>query len=165
MGLAMFVLTALASPFVFGWAKPVPVNPRNMRNPERGMLLVSVAGPLANMLLAFVCAGGAALMWRYAQTAGMTEGSAAHFLLRMFVVGTLSNFALAWINLVPIPPLDGSHIVESFLPRRLAWQYSRLGRWGFVILIVLLATGLLGAILGPLIEWSSELAFSFYRLF
>lgn len=104
-------------------------------------------------------------MWRYAQTAGMTEGSAAHFLLRMFVVGTLSNFALAWINLVPIPPLDGSHIVESFLPRRLAWQYSRLGRWGFVILIVLLATGLLGAILGPLIEWSSELAFSFYRLF
>ena len=83
----------------------------------------------------------------------------------MFVVGTLSNFAQAWINLVPIPPLDGSHIVESFLPRRLAWQYSRLGRWGFVILIVLLATGLLGAILGPLIEWSSELAFSFYRLF
>ena len=79
MGLAMFVLTALASPFVFGWAKPVPVNPRNMRNPERGMLLVSVAGPLANMLLAFVCAGGAALMWRYAQTCLLyTSNTALH---------------------------------------------------------------------------------------
>ena len=145
MGLAMFVLTALASPFVFGWAKPVPVNPRNMRNPERGMLLVSVAGPLANMLLAFVCAGGAALMWRYAQTAGMTEGSAAHFLLRMFVVGTLSNFALAWINLVPIPPLDGSHIVESFLPRRFNEPRGRLGRCAKALLtfIVIDATWLL----------------------
>ena len=104
-------------------------------------------------------------MWHYAQANGMAEGSGVHFLLRMFVVGTLSNFALAWINLMPIPPLDGSHIVEAFLPRRLAWQYSRLGRWGFIILIVLLATGMLGAILGPLVEWSSELAFSFYRLF
>ena len=165
MGLAMFVLTALASPFVFGWAKPVPVNSRNMRDPALGMLLVSAAGPLANMLLAFVCAGGAAFMWHYAQANGMAEGSGVHFLLRMFVVGTLSNFALAWINLMPIHPLDGSHIVEAFLPRRLAWQYSRLGRWGFIILIVLLATGMLGAILGPLVEWSSELAFSFYRLF
>ena len=94
LGLVMFVLTALASPFVFGWAKPVPVNPRNMRNPERGMLLVSVAGPLANILVAFVCAGGAALMWHHAQVSGIAEGSTAHFLLRMFVVGTLSNFAL-----------------------------------------------------------------------
>lgn len=107
------------------------------------MLLVSVAGPLANILVAFVCAGGAALMWHHAQVSGIAEGSTAHFLLRMFVVGTLSNFALAWINLVPIPPLDGSHIVEAFLPRRWAWQYSRLGRWGFIILIVLLATGVL----------------------
>ena len=165
MGLLMFVITALFSPFVFGWAKPVPVNPRNMRNPERGMLLVSLAGPLTNMLLAFICAGGAVFMWNFAQTHIVAEGSALHFLLRMFIVGTVSNFALAWMNLLPVPPLDGSHLVEAVLPRRLAWQYVRFGRWGMPVLIVLLASGLLGSVLGPLITWSSDLSLAFFNLF
>ena len=115
-----------------------------LKKPQSVMDLSSV---VTGMLLAFVCAGGAALMWRYAQTAGMTEGSAAHFLLRMFVVGTLSNFALAWINLVPIPPLDGSRILAAVLPDRI---YYKIMQYEQIIMIALFALIFFGFLNGPL---------------
>ena len=158
MGLVMFAVTALFTPIVFGWAKPVPVNARNMRNPRRDMMLVSVAGPLTNMLQAVVFAVGLGLVVKFAPADATLSGGLWAFLFRMFRVGIIANFGLAWINLLPIPPLDGSHIVEGLLPPRLGWSYSRLGRYGFLLLLVLLMTGVVGAVLLPLIQISVNVA-------
>lgn len=159
MGLLMFVVTALFTPVVFGWAKPVPVNERNMKNPRRDMMLVSAAGPLTNMLLALFFAVCLGLTVKFAPAAA-TSGGVWAFLFSMFRVGLIANFGLAWINLLPIPPLDGSHIVEGLLPPRLGWSYSRLGRYGFLLLLVLLMTGLVGAVLLPLIQVSVNVTLS-----
>lgn len=158
MGLGLFVLTAVASPVVFGWAKPVPVNSRNMRNPRRDMMLVALAGPLTNMLLALAFAAALRLLFALTPPETLLTSRVADFFNQMFQVGIVANFALAWINLLPIPPLDGSHIVEGLLPPRLGWQYSRLGRYGFLILLVLLLTGVVGRILWPLIQMSVRFA-------
>lgn len=164
MGMAMFVMTALFTPIVFGWAKPVPVNSRNMKNPRRDMMLVSVAGPLSNMILALLFALGLGLLLAFAPASATLPGGAGTFLFNMFRVGIIANFGLAWINLLPIPPLDGSHIVEGLLPPRLGWQYARLGRYGFLILLVLLMTGVVGRILWPLIQISVNMALSLVGL-
>lgn len=177
MGLGMFVLTALLpGGLIFGWAKPVPVNARNMRKPRRDMMLVSAAGSVTNMLLACAFAVALRLMFSLTPPNVLISSTMAQFFTRMFEVGIVANFALAWINLLPIPPLDGSHIVEGLLPPRLAWKYSQLGRYGFMILLVLLFTGVVGMILMPLINFSvngvisltglNDPAFhSFFRLF
>ena len=154
MGLGMFVLTALFSPVVFGWAKPVPVNARNMKNPRRDMMLVALAGPLSNMLLALLFALGLLGLLLLLQAETLPLNGISLFFVQMCRVGVIANFALAWINLLPIPPLDGSHIVEGLLPPRLAWSYMRLGRYGFLILLVLLLTGLAGRVLWPLLVFS-----------
>lgn len=160
MGLGMFVLTAVASPVIFGWAKPVPVNARNFKNPRFDMMLVSVAGPISNMLLALLCAFGFALMAKFVNPETLLNSREAVFFFNMLQVGIIANFALAWLNLLPLPPLDGSHIVEGFLPPKLAWQYSKLERYGMVILLVLLVTGIAGAIITPLIRFSANMAIS-----
>lgn len=157
-GLAMFAVTALFTPIVFGWARPVPVNVRNMRNPRRDMMLVSVAGPLTNMLLALFFAVGLGLTITFAPDDTSLDGGIWAFVFRMCRVGMIANFGLAWINLLPIPPLDGSHIVEGLLPPRLGWNYSRLGRYGFLLLLVLLMTGVAGQVLLPLIQMSVNAA-------
>lgn len=160
MGLGMFVLTALTSPVIFGWAKPVPVNARNFKNPRVDMMLVSVAGPVSNMLLALLCAFGFALMAKFIDPETLLKSREAGFFFNMLQVGIIANFALAWLNLLPLPPLDGSHIVEGFLPPKLAWQYSKLSRYGMIILLLLLVTGVAGAIITPLIRFSANAALS-----
>lgn len=160
MGLAMFAVTALFTPVVFGWARPVPVNVRNMRNPRWDMMLVSVAGPLTNMLLALLFAVGLGLTITFAPDDASLDGGIWAFVFRMCRVGMIANFGLAWINLLPIPPLDGSHLVEGLLPPRLGWSYSRLGRYGFVLLLALLMTGAAGRVLLPLIQMSVNAALS-----
>ena len=122
------------------------------------MMLVSVAGPLTNMLLAVLFAVGLGLVVKFAPADATLSGGLWAFLFRMFRVGIIANFGLAWINLLPIPPLDGSHIVEGLLPPRLGWSYSRLGRYGFLLLLVLLMTGVVGAVLLPLIQISVNVA-------
>lgn len=164
MGLLMFVFTALFTPIVFGWAKPVPVNARNLKNPRQDMMLVSAAGPLTNMILALLFALGLGLVVLLAPAEATLTGGVWAFLFRMFRVGMIANFGLAWINLLPIPPLDGSHIVEGLLPPRLGWQYARLGRYGFLILLVLLMSGAAGMILLPLIQISVNGALSLVQL-
>lgn len=154
-GLAVFALTSLSGAFVFGWAKPVPIDPRLFHNPKRDMMLVALAGPMTNFILAL--AFGLALwatvlflpfdQWRTSQ--------AYIFALSSMQAGVVINFGLGWLNLLPIPPLDGSKILAYFLPGELAWRYLAIERWGFVILILLLATGLLGMVLGPLVSASS----------
>ncbi len=128
--------------FIFGWAKPVPVNPRNLHNPVRDMAIVAVAGPVANLLMAT----GWALCARLGVVINQEVISLP--LIYMGVAGISINLVLALINLLPIPPLDGSRIMSALLPGPWAWRYNQLERFGFVILLILLATNMLGAILG-----------------
>lgn len=153
MGMGVFVFTALFTPFVFGWAKPVPVNPRHFRNYRRGMLLVSAAGPLTNMLLALTFAACLRVLL-LAPAEFIMNTAPGEFLLQMFQVGIAANFTLAWINLLPIPPLDGGHILETLLPGQIALQFQRLERYGFLLLVLLIASGALSAVLMPLVRGS-----------
>lgn len=160
MGLAVFGLTSLTGSFVFGWAKPVPVDPRNFKKPRRDMMLVALAGPSTNFLLAiaFAIALLAALYflpYSHYKTHGWYT-----FTISSLQAGVIINFGLGWLNLVPIPPLDGSKVLAFFLPQQTASHYMRLGRYGFLILLLLLATGLLGDILGPLVRWSALAVFA-----
>ena len=153
LGTAMFVFTAMYSPIVFGWAQPVPVNPRYFRDYRKGMLLVSAAGPLTNMVLAMAFAVCLRLLL-FAPAEFLVGTSTGKFLLEMFQTGIAANFALAWINLLPLPPLDGGRILETLLPGQIALQFQRVERYGFLILVLLLASGVLSTLLMTLVRRS-----------
>lgn len=132
--------------FLFGWAKPVPVDFGRLHHPKRDMLWVAAAGPAANLAMLL----GWALLYKY----GMSNpesiyGPASQ---AMGQAGILINASLMLLNLLPLPPLDGGRIVVSLLPHRLAWRFAQIERFGFIILLVLLFTGLLNAILLPLMR-------------
>ena len=137
------ILLITGTGFIFGWAKPVPVDPRNFKNPLGDMAIVALAGPVSNLLMAFA--------WALVARLGVTIGAGAEAislpLIYTGVAGISINLVLALINLLPIPPLDGSRILTGILPSYWAWQYNRLERFGFIILLLLLYTNLLGAIL------------------
>ena len=154
MGMGMFAFTALFTPFVFGWAKPVPVNVRYFRNPRKDMLLVSASGPLTNITLALLFGLALKLLLTFAPHDFLLGSSVGKYLLEMFQIGIIANFSLAYVNLIPLPPLDGGHILEGLLPRQLANAFGGVRRYGFLILVVLLASGMLSSILTPLIRWS-----------
>lgn len=150
-GLLVFVLTSLSGSFVFGWAKPVPVDPRYFHKPARDMMLVALAGPLTNFLLAILFA---LLLWSIVHQfppQAWQHSNTYLFFLKTLHVGIFINVGLGWLNLIPIPPLDGSKILAYVLPGRIALPYLRLERWGFVLLLLLLFTGILGKVLGPLV--------------
>lgn len=129
-----------------GWAKPVPVDPRYFRNPRAGMALVSLAGPGANFILAAIFAAGFHLI--SSSTVSDPEGMAVKVLVPLLLIcqaGVMVNLILGVFNLLPVPPLDGSGIVQYFLPQRLAYQYERFGRYG---IFVILGLFILGDILG-----------------
>ncbi len=130
---------------LFGWAKPVPVNFGRLRKPKADMLWVAAAGPFMNLVMA--------LAWGvvYTLAFGSAPGSYGYALTLMAVAGMQINGVLMLLNLLPIPPLDGGRIAVSLLPNRYAWQFARLEPYGFPILLILLFTGILGAILGPLL--------------
>ncbi len=129
--------------FIFGWAKPVPVDPRNFKNPRRDMAIVALAGPVSNMLMAV----GWALTARLGVMIGASTEAISLPLIYSGIAGISINLVLAMLNLLPIPPLDGSRILTGVLPNYWAWQYNRLERYGFIILLVLLYTKILGLIL------------------
>jgi Zn-dependent protease len=137
------LLLVTGTGFIFGWAKPVPVDPRNFKKPLQDMAIVALAGPVSNLLMAL----GWALIARLGVTIGAGTEAISLPLIYMGVAGISINLVLALINLLPIPPLDGSRILAGMLPGYWAWQYNRLERYGFIILLVLLYTNLLGAIL------------------
>ena len=155
MGLLAFVLTSLSGAFVFGWAKPVPVNPRYFRNPAKDMMLVALAGPLTNFLLATLFG---LLLWAVIQIFPPQQwlhSTSYVFALKTIQTGVIINFGLGWLNLIPIPPLDGSKVVAYFLPPSASYRYLSIERYGFVILLLLLFTGALGLVLGPLVSGSA----------
>jgi Zn-dependent protease len=143
------------SGFIFGWAKPVPVDARNFKNPRQAMMVVALAGPVSNLLMAVFWA----LLVRLGVTFHEYEFVSAP-LIYMGSAGIHINLILALLNLLPIPPLDGSRVLSGLLPHYLAWQFNRLERFGFIILLVLLATNLLNSILAYPLYNLSQLFFS-----
>ncbi len=126
----------------FGWAKPVQINPRNFKNPSRDDILVSLAGPAANFLTAFLAL---AALLAYSRMGGdMTRG--VYVVFQMIIE---FNIGFGIFNLIPLPPLDGSHVLMQLLPRDLAYKLAGLERYSFLILIVLLMTPVLSMILIP----------------
>lgn len=130
------------APFLFGWAKPVPVDWRNLRNPKRDMALVALMGPLSNFIMA--------LIWAFLLKYIFTTTDPNAWML-MAKTGIMINAVLMVLNLLPLPPLDGSRVVSSLLNPRAAYQYNKLERYGFVILLLLLLTNTLSTILLPLL--------------
>jgi len=127
--------------FIFGWAKPVPVDTRNFKNPRKDMAVVALAGPISNLLMALAWA----ILARIAVLIGIEFISTP--IIYMGVAGISINLVLALINLLPIPPLDGSRVLTGILPNYWAWRYNQLERYGFIILLILLYTRVLNAVL------------------
>lgn len=142
------LLMLLTTSFIFGWAKPVPVDPRNMKNPRLHMALTALAGPLSNILQAVFWAAFAKLGFMLAQSEFSTLSMP---LISMGYAGIMINIVLGVLNLIPLPPLDGGNIVVNLLPKRAAYQYSLIEPYGFLILILLLVSGLLVKIMAPFV--------------
>ncbi len=123
------------------WAKPVPVNPANFQHARRDDILVSVIGPVSNLIVALACTVGYILLSKLVPLDTMSEGAvrgAAFFLSDMMLIGISLNIYLAVFNMIPVPPLDGSHVVASMLPPALGDQYRKVGILGIVLVIALM---------------------------
>jgi len=157
----LFVVSKLTmgAGFLFGWAKPVPVIFSNLRHPKQDMLWVAFAGPGANLFMACCCG----LILKMAMIMPITELTKP--MLLMGIAGVEINIILMVLNLLPLPPLDGGRIVESLLPDSLAEQFSRIEPYGLMILLVLLFSGVLGAIVLPMIDFIKLIMVSFFELY
>ena len=136
------VLLLSSSGFIFGWAKPVPINFNALRNGKNGMIWVALAGPVANIVMA-VC-------WLFVMIIAINMNIAV--LIEMGRIGILVNCVLAVFNLLPIPPLDGSRVISALLPNRLAYQYNQLEQYGLYILLGLMLLGGFNYLVRPWVE-------------
>jgi Zn-dependent protease len=141
------LLSFISAGSVFiAWAKPVPVNPANFRSFHRDDILVSVAGPVSNLLLAFCCTIIYVFLAHLAEPLKMIEGSFQReitiFIIRMFAAGITLNISLAVFNLIPVPPLDGSHVLSSMLPAEAGERFRQIGFFGIFIIIILMRVDL-----------------------
>jgi Zn-dependent protease len=144
--------------FLFGWAKPVPVNFNNLRHPKRDMLWVAAAGPGSNLLQAALWATLAMLL------ASLSANSVATYWFSVAEAGILVNVVFAILNLFPILPLDGGRILASVLPNKLSYAYQGTERFGMIILIALIVTGILGKLLSPLVYGTVLAIYSIFGL-
>jgi Zn-dependent protease len=151
-------LIVIGSPFIFGYAKPVPVNFRKLRNPKSDMVWVALAGPVTNILLAIA---STALLW-LAMHLPDSAAWVAQPLALMCQASILINVVLCIFNLIPLPPLDGGRVAVGLLPAAAAYQLSRIEPYGFIIIVLLLVSGFFQNTIGPLImgsaQWLIELA-------
>jgi Zn-dependent protease len=145
-------LTVMLGGILFGWAKPVPVNFANLRNPKKDMLWVAAAGPASNFVMA--------IFWALVIKFSPAAQAFAVPMEMMGRAGVSINIVLMVLNLLPLPPLDGGRIAVSLLPNHLAQPFAQLERYGFIILVALLFTGVLAMILGPFIEFAYRVIFS-----
>lgn len=157
----LFSLFATGRIFI-AWAKPVPVNPLNFRHHRRDDILVSVVGPLSNLVVALFCAicaivfvNGSAYFSNHLSPAAM---DGLNFFVKMFYGGVYLNIILAVFNLIPVPPLDGSHVVASLLPDRVGDQYRQIGFFGIFLVILLMRNASFSSFFGSIV---STIAFPF----
>lgn len=137
----------------FGWAKPVMINPNNFRQPKRDDILVSLAGPAMNLVLGFI----AFYIILFIRSHSIEVSSITYGIIQMIFIYNV-NFAI--FNMLPIPPLDGSHILRNLLPPDLAYRYQSIERYSILIMIVFIATPVLGAVLMPLFQ----LVYGIYKI-
>ncbi len=140
------LLLLMKSGFLFGWAKPVPVSTRYFRHPRRDMAIVALAGPAANL--------GMALFWGLLLKLALAMGGEglAQGLMYMSAAGIAINLVLMVLNLLPLPPLDGSRVLNGFLPESAARTVDRFEQYGLFLVVILLATGVLSRIMYPLLQ-------------
>lgn len=146
LGMLLMSMLTVGQPFAFGWAKPIPVNTRNLSHPRRDMAIVAVAGPLANLLMA--------LFWVLMIPVFLTvipDANVADGFVTMAQIGLVFNLVLLVLNLLPLPPLDGGRVLAGLVPRNVADVLDKIEPYGFPILIVLLLMGVLDQIIGPII--------------
>ncbi len=131
---------------IFGWAKPVPINPRNLNNPKRDMMWIGISGPAANFGIAIFLAVVFRLLVREVSLGGI-----------ILFYGVAINLLLAVFNLIPIPPLDGSRILSGLLPERYSYRMSQIEPFGFIILIILLMGGVLSLVFSVILRLAALL--------
>ena len=150
------MLLALAHAPIFGWAKPVPVNYQRLRNPRRDMVLVALAGPGMNLLLAVI---GSLILAATVSTAGGVASPTALFIAQNSINFVLINIFLAIFNLIPLPPFDGGHVVQGLLPPRAAVSFGKISRYSLFVLVLLLlvlpaispSANIVGRIVSPIV--------------
>lgn len=145
--------------FIFGWAKPVPIGVRNLRNPRRDMIFVAAAGPVSNVLMAI----GWAVLARLVLAFDLGGGAGQYF-MAMAQVGVFVNVILAVFNMLPLPPLDGGRVLTGLLPPAQGAALARIEPWGLPIILLLLVTGVLWRLLQPLMTALSNAVFSIVGL-
>jgi len=157
-GTIIFPLVGLITGgMMFGWAKPVPVNTSAMRDRRLGDICTSAAGPLSNLILATVFFVLLKLVYRTSLLPIESLGQIGDALKTMLDIGLILNIVLCVFNLLPIPPLDGSHVLENLLPPGAAQIYEKLRPYGFILMIFLLMSGALGRVINPVLRFVSTM--------
>ena len=145
IGTVLLPLIAMFSTFpLIGWAKPVPVNLRNLRHPRRDFMIIAAAGPISNFLQAFVAAAVLRMMWD-----GTVGDGGAGILVTFLFYAVRTNLLLAFFNLIPIPPLDGGNVLMGLLPPSMAAVLDQVRQFGFLILYALMLTGIATSLILP----------------
>jgi len=132
--------------FIFGWAKPVPVNFSALRSPKQDMLCVAIAGPMSNFIMAII--------WLVTIFVAINTGS--QFLADMAQIGIQINLLLAVLNLLPLPPLDGGRVVSALLPPKISYQFDQLEAYGLFILLGLLFLGIFQSVILPIVKFIQQ---------